>query len=105
MTKDMKDEETPYAQFKLNLPSALRAIIGTAAEANGRSVTAEIVHRIAASGDEDIRDRLAGHAVAGLLSNPNCRPVGKDQARGNADIAAKAYTVADAMLKAREDRS
>jgi len=88
-------------QFRLRLPDGLRDQIRDAAEASGRSMNAEIVHRLTGGETKkDLRDWFAGQALAGLVtSNVMDCVTGNQHADGYADDA---YTIADAMLAARE---
>jgi hypothetical protein len=57
-------------QFALRFPDGLRDQIKADAEANGRSMNAEIVARLE-GGAETLRDKFAGQALAGRVCMGN----------------------------------
>lgn len=99
------------AQFKLNLPVELADEVRRAASAANRSMTAEMIHRIARpqtepsvletriarleGGAETLRDWFAGQALANVGSNWS-------DAETRNEYAKRLYQIADAMLAARE---
>ncbi|MGN6537670.1 MAG: Arc family DNA-binding protein [Mesorhizobium sp.] len=87
--------------FRLRIPDALKTEVEAAAERNRRSMTAEIVARLAASFGtaETLRDRFAIAALTGLCGNDDAlhRYIPEK-------IAEWAYQYADAMLAQREKR-
>jgi hypothetical protein len=83
-------------QAMIRMPEGMRDEIAATAKANGRSMNSEIIARL--SGDvETLRDKLAGHALAGMMAS---------EADGTqydpAAAAERAYKIADAMLAARK---
>ncbi|KAA0970287.1 Arc family DNA-binding protein [Aureimonas fodinaquatilis] len=83
-------------RFQIRLPDGLREEIRSAAERNGRSMNAEIVHRLQSVGS--LRDQFAGQALSGFLGNS--KSLGLQHYP--AEAAGAAYRVADAMIAARE---
>ncbi len=68
----MEEEKEPYPstlaeRFQVRLPPGLRDEIKAAAEANGRSMNAEIIARLR-GGQADRRERIATAALVGILS-------------------------------------
>jgi hypothetical protein len=94
-------------KYVVRLPDGMRDEIAEAAKANGRSMNAEIIARIAGN-TERLRDEFAMAALTGLCGNS----VGPYQASASSgwtlvncshlDVARQAYTLADAMLEARK---
>lgn len=98
-------------QMNIRMPDSLSEAVRLHAEANGRSITAEVVHVLTSSyaadatrgyAITDLRDWFAGQAIAGLLANSAdvtstiVKP-GELKARA----AGAAYRIADAMLAER----
>lgn len=83
----------------LRLPDGLRGELKAAAEANGRSLNAEIVGRI--QGTMGVRDRFAAQALVGLIPFMGIPEDGPDEL-WDADTAKRAYALADAMMEARK---
>ncbi|NSY95784.1 Arc family DNA-binding protein [Agrobacterium tumefaciens] len=93
-------------QYMLRLPAGMRDEIKASADANGRSMNAEIVARL--NSHHSLRDQFAGQALAGLYA---CRDLQlatlHDMAKtGSGDfdacMAKQAYLQADAMIAARK---
>ncbi|WP_025593113.1 Arc family DNA-binding protein [Agrobacterium tumefaciens] len=82
-------------QYMLRLPAGMRDEIKASADANGRSINAEIVARLV--GHQSLRDKFAGQALTGLLAHPDH---GANNYRG--DTAHFAYLYADDMIAARK---
>lgn len=80
--------------FRLRLPADLKAEIEAAAEANAKSMTAEIVARLR-DREASLRDRFAGQALAGIAETYLGAAVDP------AGYARAAYAYADAMLAER----
>lgn len=99
----MAEEKYPSEaadRFQIRLPDGLRDEIRTSAAANGRSMNAEIVSRL--SGNvESLRDRFAGHALAGILAGGFAGTIPHDDVNGGYDAAFFAYQYADAMVAVR----
>lgn len=87
--------------FRLRIPEALKVRVEAAAVENHRSITAEIVARLEASGEQTLRDRFAGHALIGMLANPEFKPTPGMAAERR--FAAAAYIQADCMLAERSE--
>lgn len=51
-----------------------------------------------------LRDYFAAAALTGILANPNTQAAGAAWELVGAEVAKVAYIVADAMLKAREEK-
>lgn len=80
-------------KFMLRLPYGLRQQIADDAKASGRSMNAEIVHRLQ-NNTSTLRDQFAGQVAAGLSTGTRLE--------FEVDIIAEdAYRIADAMLAAR----
>lgn len=93
-------------RITLRLPDDVRDRIAAAATANGRSMNAEIVARIANSSPEKtLRDEFAMAALPGLLvrSSPQALLDVSEEHNINPSeaLAIMAYEHADAMLAAR----
>lgn len=96
-------------QFKVRLPDGMREEISKSADANNRSMSAEIVARIANSAPEKtLRDEIAIAALTGLYASRDLQMATLHDAGGVGqgnfeDVMAKqAYRQADAFLAARE---
>lgn len=92
MTKVSRDA----AHFRLRIPEGLREEIREAAEANNRSMNAEIIARLSGT-QANLRDQIAMHALGLGFDWTTVHETG-----GYAEAAKVAYEVADAMLAARE---
>lgn len=77
-----------FIQYTMRLPRELADSLAAAATANGRSLSAEIVHRVTASPSE-LRQHYAGLAMQGLCSGPNMK---------TSLIPAMAVEIADALI-------
>lgn len=85
-------------QFKLRISPELKRGIEAAADANNRSMNAEIIARLEAGG-EDLRDKFAMAALS--IARDVC--MSRSQTIEE-DLAAAAYKFADAMLAERAKR-
>lgn len=88
-------------RFQVRLPDGLRDEIKAAAEANGRSMNAEIVARL--QNQPSLRDLFACEALGSLMSQ---RVIAVDNLgyvlpSEKEPLCRAAYRFADAMLKAR----
>lgn len=83
-------------QINIRLPADLLARTEADAEANRRSLTAEIVARLSGT-QANLRDQIAMAALVALLTSPR-DPVGEPTAPNFAYLA---YAQADAMLAER----
>lgn len=95
-------------QVALRLPDGMRDRIKAEAEANNRSMNAEIVARLEASASIGLRDFLAAHALATLIGNKSCQKAAALDAYEMDNtiydqVAWHAYRYADAMLAMRGD--
>lgn len=84
-------------QYQLRLPDGMRDELSAAAKANGRTMNAEIVARLSASG-KTLRDEFAMAALNGMAS---IALDDGDMIMGWRDMSEAAYKAADAMLAAR----
>lgn len=93
-------------KFFLRLPDGMRDEIKAAAAANGRSMNAEIVASLSASG-ETLRDKFAMAALPAVITATSAGqhlrilPDGKGIRQA---MAEDAYYLADAMMEARKGR-
>jgi hypothetical protein len=79
-------------QFRLRMPEPLHDNIKASADANGRSMNAEIVSRLSSDSETLLRDWFAGQAMSALIIAGHDMPTSSRMA----------YETADAMLDARE---
>lgn len=80
------------------MPDGMREEIAASAMANGRTMNAEIILRLSGDG-ETMRDRFAGHALAGVMRDSAIWDSSKAE---RFDVAVRMYAWADAMLAARK---
>jgi hypothetical protein len=89
-------------KFMLQLPAGMHEEIANAAEANRRSMNAEIVSRLEDSSAPTLRDYFAGKAMAGVHAEYLLMVDGRDLTSDDYhNLAADCYKQADAMLRAR----
>lgn len=83
----------------VRMPDGMRDEIATAAKAAGRSMNSELVLRLRDGGGAQptLRQRYAGHALAGLLASPVDGPAGTLDEHV-AHYARVAFAYADGML-------
>lgn len=90
-------------QYKVRFPDGMRDQIAAAAKANGRSMNAEIIARLAGE-HETLRDKFAAAALPQLIAITErvttARNISFEQALH--EQSRQAYAVADAMLAARK---
>lgn len=91
-------------QYMLRLPAGMRDEIKASADANGRSMNAEIVSRLV--GQQSLRDRFAGQCISNsvlhLASYISEASEGFDIKTEAFLLASAAYELADAMIAARK---
>ncbi len=95
----MSENRTKTDGYMLRFPDGMRERLKEAAEANNRSMNAEIIARLQGSTDE-LRDRLAMSAVPALFNElyQQSRSQGKKFDNGYIIVAKAAYEFADTML-------
>ena len=98
MSASKSDNLRSVNPFGLRMPPALYQRVAAEAEANGRSMNAEIVARLEASG-KTLRDEFATAALTGLCSAHSSDGEWQVPER---HAASKAYEIADAMLAERQ---
>lgn len=85
-------------QYNLRFPEGMRDRIKAAADANGRTMNAEIIAALGNSGRSK-RDLIAAHALNGMLAHPaRYKPRNGAPTNWHEAIAEEAYQIADAML-------
>lgn len=91
-------------QYMLRLPAGMRDEIKASAEANGRSMNAEIIARLV--GQQSLRDHFAGLALSATLMNSELCRLLKNTSDAGEDlsdaVAIHSYELADAMIAARK---
>ncbi len=99
-------------QYMLRLPAGMRDEIKASADANGRSMNAEIVSRLV--GQQSLRDRFAGQCVGAALGLIERAPMAQYKSMATkrglnvekgvmSQLAAiMSYEIADAMIAARK---
>lgn len=87
--------------FRLRIPAGLKSEIEASAAANRRSMTAEIVARLSGT-QANLRDQIAIAAMNGFIASMANPDSGGANNHYSSDVAEYAYSIADAMLKARE---
>lgn len=102
-------DRTKSEGFMLRMPDGMRDALKSEAERNGRSLSAEICHRLEASGGLTLRDWFAGQVMPAVIAatsagqhSPEFR---HDDMSAVLPMARDAYALADAMLAAREVKS
>jgi hypothetical protein len=89
-------------QFKLRFPASLRDAIQAAADANGRTMNAEIVFRLGGAPPADVKPRsIAGDALRDQFALQALHGIIDDCGLSADEVANRCYEVADAMVARR----